>query len=119
MSDAGVVFVRQAAPMAGSELVDYDRVADLYQEGRAMPHEVLDRWGRAVRPHLAADGRVRVADLGAGTGIFAAAWPAWGASNVVAVEVSALCGCRQRSITSPTRPPSPRSTVCSPPEGWC
>lgn len=75
--------------MAGSELVDYDRVADLYQQGRAMPDEVLDRWGRAVRPHLPAGGRVRVADVGAGTGIFAAVWPAWGASDVVAVEVSA------------------------------
>jgi SAM-dependent methyltransferase len=75
--------------MAGSKLVDYDRVAGLYKVGRAMPDEVLERWGRAVRPHLPAGVQVRVADVGAGTGIFAAAWPAWGASGVVAVEVSA------------------------------
>jgi ubiquinone/menaquinone biosynthesis C-methylase UbiE len=97
MSNAGVAFVGQAARMAGSELVDYDRVADLYKEGRAIPHEVLDRWGRAVRPHLPPGGRVRVADVGAGTGIFAATWPAWGASSAVAVEVSAAMAAHGRS----------------------
>jgi SAM-dependent methyltransferase len=94
--DAGSVSARQARRMAGSELVDYDRVADLYKVGRAMPGEVLDRWGRAVRPHLPAGGRVRVADVGAGTGIFAAAWPDWGASGVVAVEVSAAMAAHGR-----------------------
>ncbi len=82
--------------MAGSELVDYDRVAGLYKAGRAMPQEALDRWGGAVRPHLPAGGRIRVADVGAGTGIFAAAWPAWGASGVVAVEVSAAMAAHSR-----------------------
>jgi ubiquinone/menaquinone biosynthesis C-methylase UbiE len=82
--------------MAGSELVDYDRVADLYKVGRAMPAKALDRWGRAVGPHLPAGGRVRVADVGAGTGIFAAVWPAWGASSVVAVEASAAMAAHGR-----------------------
>jgi SAM-dependent methyltransferase len=94
--DADSVPERQAARMAGSELVDYERVADLYKVGRAVPGEVLDRWGRAVRPHLPAGGRVRVADVGAGTGIFAAAWPDWGASGVVAVEVSAAMAAHGR-----------------------
>ena len=73
--------------MAGSELVDYEKVAKLYGKGRALPDDVLARWGAAVHPHLPA-GPLRVADVGAGTGIFAAAWPVWGADTVVAVEVA-------------------------------
>jgi SAM-dependent methyltransferase len=77
----------------GSELVDYEAAATRYHGGRAIPAEQLDRWGTAVRPHLRGPGRgggrLRVLDLGAGTGIFAAAWPAWGATHVVAVEVAA------------------------------
>src|SRR5918998_6730497 len=96
MHDARTASPGQAGRMAGSELVDYDRVANLYKVGRAMPDEALDRWGRAVRPHLPTGGRVRVADLGAGTGIFAAAWPTWGASDVVAVEVSAAMAAHGR-----------------------
>jgi ubiquinone/menaquinone biosynthesis C-methylase UbiE len=98
MHDARVAAAGQAGGMAGSELVAYDRVADLYKVGRAMPDEVLDRWGRAVRPHLPVGGRVRVADVGAGTGIFAAVWPAWGASDVVAVEVSAAMAAHGRDV---------------------
>jgi ubiquinone/menaquinone biosynthesis C-methylase UbiE len=98
MQDAGAASAGQAGRMAGSELVDYDRVADLYQVGRAIPDEVLDRWGRAVRPHVPVGGRVRVADVGAGTGIFAGVWPAWGASGVVAVEVSAAMAAHGRGL---------------------
>lgn len=50
--------------------VDYDSVAAVYQSGRALTSDVLERWGRAVRPYLG-DGPIRVVDLGAGTGIFA------------------------------------------------
>lgn len=76
---------------SGSELVDYEAAAARYHGGRAIPAEGLDRWGTVVRPHLPAGegGRLRVLDLGAGTGIFAAAWPDWGATHVVAVEVAA------------------------------
>lgn len=76
---------------SGSELVDYDAAARRYHEGRALPAEVIDRWGATVRRHLppGEGGRLRVLDLGAGTGIFAAVWPSWGASHLVAVEVSA------------------------------
>lgn len=68
-----------------SRYVDYQRVAARYQAGRALPDAVLDRWGAAVRPHLPAR-PLRVADVGAGTGIFAAAWPRWSATTVVAIE---------------------------------
>lgn len=98
MHDACVASAGKAGRVAGSELVDYDRVADLYKVGRAMPDEALDRWGRAVRPHVPAGGQVRVADVGAGTGVFAAAWPAWGASEVVAVEVSAAMADHGRGV---------------------
>lgn len=73
--------------MTRSPFVDYDRVADRYRRGRALPPEVLDRWAAAVRPHLPSP-PIRVADVGAGTGIFATVWPRWTAATVVAVEPS-------------------------------
>jgi SAM-dependent methyltransferase len=73
--------------MSVSPYVDYDRVADRYRHGRALPADVLDRWGVAVLPHLPAR-PLRVVDVGAGTGIFAAAWPNWTRADVVAVEPS-------------------------------
>lgn len=68
-----------------SQYVDYTREADRYRDGRALPPDVLDRWRDAVLPHLP-DRPLRVVDIGAGTGIFAAAWPGWTPANVVAVE---------------------------------
>jgi SAM-dependent methyltransferase len=73
---------------SSQEWVDYERVAPLYEEGRALPAHVLARWGEAVRPYLPSVTR-RVLDLGAGTGIFARAWPGWTRAAVVAVEPSA------------------------------
>jgi ubiquinone/menaquinone biosynthesis C-methylase UbiE len=70
------------------ELVDYERVAELYEEGRALPPEVLARWGEAVRPYLPSKTR-QVLDAGAGTGIFARVWPGWTGAAVAAVEPSA------------------------------
>ena len=68
--------------------VDYGRVAARYQQGRSLAADVLDRWGDAVGPYLPR-GPIRVADVGAGTGIFAAAWPRWTNAAVVAIEPSA------------------------------
>src|SRR5438552_674870 len=67
--------------------VYYDQVAERYEEGRALPAEVLARWGDAVRPYLPSGSR-RVLDLGAGTGIFARAWLRWTSATVIAVEPS-------------------------------
>jgi ubiquinone/menaquinone biosynthesis C-methylase UbiE len=69
------------------DYVDYERVASRYQQGRSLAADVLERWGDAVKAYLPA-GPIRVADVGAGTGIFAAAWPRWADANVVAVEPS-------------------------------
>jgi SAM-dependent methyltransferase len=71
--------------------VDYgDRtVARQYERGRALEPEVLSSWRAAVVPFLPARRWLRVMDLGAGSGIFARAWPAWRACGVVAVEPAA------------------------------
>ena len=74
-----------AGPGAPGPLVDYRAAAARYATGRALPDDTLGRWGRAALAATPAD-RPRVLDLGAGTGIFARAWLAWGASLVVAVE---------------------------------
>ena len=81
------------------DFVDYERVATRYQQGRSLAAEVLDRWGDAVKPYLPA-GPIRVADVGAGTGNFAAAWPRWTDATVVAVEPSAAMA-GTRSVDDP------------------
>lgn len=69
----------------GARPVDYRRVAAVYGQGRALSDVDLGAWRtvvlRAVPPPLGS-----VLDLGAGTGIFARAWRAWGARSVVACE---------------------------------
>jgi SAM-dependent methyltransferase len=75
-------------PHRSQGFVDYERVATRYQQGRSLPRGVLDRWAGAVRPYLPRV-HIRVADVGAGTGIFADAWPRWTPATVVAVEPSA------------------------------
>jgi ubiquinone/menaquinone biosynthesis C-methylase UbiE len=70
------------------DYVDYQRVASRYQHGRSLAADVLERWGDAVKVYVPAR-PIRVADVGAGTGIFAAAWPRWTDATVVAVEPSA------------------------------
>lgn len=73
-------------------VVDYASadVARRYAGGRELRDEVLDGWGVAVRGFLPArTERYRVLDVGAGTGIFARAWPSWLPCEVVALEPSA------------------------------
>ena len=67
--------------------VDYDRVASRYRDGRSLPTDVLDRWSTAVAPYLPPR-PIRVVDVGAGTGVFAEAWPEWATARVVAIEPS-------------------------------
>lgn len=73
---------------SGSRYVDYGKVADCYRDGRALSPAVLDRWRDAVLPRIPQP-PVRVVDVGAGTGMFAAAWSQWLPASVIAVEPSA------------------------------
>jgi SAM-dependent methyltransferase len=65
--------------------VRYEHVADLYHEGRS-PLARPEDWGQLI--DLPRTRRLRVLDLGAGTGIFTRAWPGWGASFVVGLDPS-------------------------------
>ena len=73
--------------MGSQGFVDYDRVATRYEEGRALPPEVAERWRRVTQRYLPARCDL-VVDLGAGTGVFARLWPSWTDARVVAVEPS-------------------------------
>jgi SAM-dependent methyltransferase len=71
--------------------VDYEQadVARRYSRGRSLPESVLERWRARVVPLLPSRAGLEVLDLGAGTGIFARAWPSWLPARVVAVEPAA------------------------------
>jgi SAM-dependent methyltransferase len=68
--------------------VDYrsSEVARRYARSRALPDEALVRWAAAVGRLLPGDRSLVVLDVGAGTGIFARAWPQWCACRVIALE---------------------------------
>jgi SAM-dependent methyltransferase len=69
--------------------LDYDQVADRYHAGRGVPLEHLDGWLSAIGPHVDdGAGSAPLLDLGAGTGIWTAAFRQWFAVPVVAVEPS-------------------------------
>jgi ubiquinone/menaquinone biosynthesis C-methylase UbiE len=65
--------------------MDFNRIAPVYDSGRAMPLESLSAWRAALAPLLPA-GRLPVLDLGAGTGMWAEAFARWFGLPVVAVE---------------------------------
>jgi len=78
---------RPPTPDGSSPYVDYQGVASKYRTRRALPDDVLEKWGVAVRRYLP-EHRLRVADVGAGTGIFTDAWMTWTSAAVIAVEPS-------------------------------
>jgi SAM-dependent methyltransferase len=65
---------------------DYERMAAVYDRGRAVPSGALGGWRDAVAPFLRPG--PPVLDLGAGTGLWAAAFVEWFAVDVIAVEPS-------------------------------
>jgi SAM-dependent methyltransferase len=90
-------------PRPDGPLVDYAGAASRYDAGRALPADLLRRWGDAVESLVGpVDGR-RVLDLGAGTGIFSDVWRDWGAAEVVAVEPAAAM--RAEAVARGTRVP--------------
>jgi ubiquinone/menaquinone biosynthesis C-methylase UbiE len=68
--------------------VDYDQLAAVYDRDRAVPLEALEPWRAALAAYLPAASGLPVLDLGAGTGLFAAAIAQWFGTEVVAMEPS-------------------------------
>lgn len=68
--------------------MDYSQhgIARRYSQGRALPEAALARWASAVLPLLPAVHEPLVLDIGAGTGIFARAWPQWRRCRLIALE---------------------------------
>jgi ubiquinone/menaquinone biosynthesis C-methylase UbiE len=82
--------------------VDYDQLAAAYDHDRAVPLEALEPWRTALAAYLPPASGRPVLDLGAGTGLFAAAIAQWFDTEVVAVEPSE--GMRRQAHTTRAHP---------------
>jgi ubiquinone/menaquinone biosynthesis C-methylase UbiE len=82
--------------------VDYDELAAVYDDDRAVPLGALEPWRRALAAYLPPVSGLPVLDLGAGTGLFSVAIARWFGTAVVAVEPSA--GMRQRAHAKRAHP---------------
>jgi SAM-dependent methyltransferase len=70
--------------------ISYDAdTAAAYKAVREVPRDGLSEWREAVRRHLRPARGMTLVDIGAGTGVFAAAFGDWFEVSVVAVEPSA------------------------------
>jgi SAM-dependent methyltransferase len=70
--------------------ISYDeQTAAAYKAVREVPRDGLSEWREAVRPHLHPAPGMSLVDIGAGTGVFAAAFSDWFELSVLAVEPSA------------------------------
>jgi ubiquinone/menaquinone biosynthesis C-methylase UbiE len=70
--------------------ISYDeQTAAAFKEVREVPRDGLSEWREAVRRHLRPSPGMTLADIGAGTGAFSAAFSGWFGLNVLAVEPSA------------------------------
>jgi SAM-dependent methyltransferase len=66
-----------------------DQTAAAFKAVREVPRAGLGHWRAAIRRHLSPSPGMTVADIGAGTGAFAAAFRDWFGLNILAVEPSA------------------------------
>jgi ubiquinone/menaquinone biosynthesis C-methylase UbiE len=66
-----------------------DQTAAAFKAVREVPRDGLEHWRDAIRRHLSPSPGMTVADIGAGTGAFAAAFSDWFGVSVLAVEPSA------------------------------
>jgi SAM-dependent methyltransferase len=66
-----------------------DQTAAAYRAVREVPRDGLGAWREAVQRHLRPSPGMTVVDIGAGTGVFAAAFSDWFGLAVAAVEPSA------------------------------
>jgi ubiquinone/menaquinone biosynthesis C-methylase UbiE len=70
--------------------IAYDeQTAAAFKAVREVPREGLGHWRDAIRRHLSPVPGMTVADIGAGTGAFAAAFSDWFGLSILAVEPSA------------------------------
>ena len=68
--------------------VDYEKMAPRYDAARALARDGLADWRRAVERWLPESRPVRIADVGAGTGLFACAFADWFDAIVIGIEPS-------------------------------
>lgn len=66
-----------------------DQTAAAFKAVRAVPRDGLGQWREAIRRHLRPSPGMTLADVGAGTGAFAAAFSDWFGLGILAVEPSA------------------------------
>jgi ubiquinone/menaquinone biosynthesis C-methylase UbiE len=66
-----------------------DQTAAAFKAVREIPRDGLKEWREAIRRHLRPSPGMTLADIGAGTGAFAAAFSDWFGLHVLAVEPSA------------------------------
>jgi ubiquinone/menaquinone biosynthesis C-methylase UbiE len=66
---------------------DYESLAGVYDEGRALPLDQIGEWQAVLRDYLG-EGGLRVLDLGSGTGLFTEALLSWFDVGVIGVEPS-------------------------------
>ena len=71
-----------------------DQTAAAYKAVREVPRDGLGQWREAIRRHLNPSPGMTVADIGAGTGVFAAALSDWFDLSILAVEPSAAMRAR-------------------------
>ena len=70
--------------------ISYDeQTAAAFKAVREVPRDGLSEWREAVRRHLRPSPGMTLVDIGAGTGVFAAAFSDWFGLTVLAVEPSA------------------------------
>ena len=70
--------------------ISYDQpTADAFKAVREVPRGGLREWREAVRRHLQPSPGMTLADIGAGTGAYSAAFSDWFGIDVVAIEPSA------------------------------
>jgi ubiquinone/menaquinone biosynthesis C-methylase UbiE len=82
--------------------VDYDELAVVYDDDRAVPLTAMEPWRRVLAAYLPPASGLPVLDLGAGTGLFSVAIAQWFDAAVVAVEPSQ--GMRQQARTKRAHP---------------
>jgi SAM-dependent methyltransferase len=81
---------------------DYERMAVIYDAGRALPHEWIDAWRALVDPYLSS-ALLPILDLGSGTGLWAECFASWFEADVVGVEPS---DAMRRAAAAKRLPPS-------------